>query len=155
MANVVRPGAIVALALVALVSLAAWSGSGGSDSVGGYEVGPTRCTGPSAPHADDCRRLLTFGHRLLEQAPHAHVSSVAVYEEPETGYHRMISGAGDFAIVAFTLADAAVRAFYVRCGAGFDETLCTDLRPLRPGFRPEDVGPDAPMASNANPVSIP
>jgi hypothetical protein len=123
--------------------------------VGGYHVGPLRCTDASAPHADDCRRLVAYGQRLLDQASHAPVASVAVYEEPPTGYLRMISGAGDFAIVAFILTDGTVPAFYIRCGAGFDETLCMDLRPLKPGFRPSDVGHDAPMPSNPNPVPVP
>lgn len=143
-----------ALSLAAALLLAGCSALDGNASVGGYDVGLPGCSDSSRLRADDCRRLTAYGQLLLDRAPHAPIASITVYEEPDK-IMRAVSGAGVWAIVAFTLTNGANQAFYIRCGAGFDETVCMDLRPLKPRFGPEDVGPDAPEPANPNPVRIP
>jgi hypothetical protein len=136
----------------AALLLAACSTSVGSVTVGAYDVGPPRCTDPGSVGTSDreeCRRLTTYAQHLLDQASHAPVDSVAIYAEPPNALVETFSGFHDFAIVAFKLADGAVQAFYIRCGVGTDETLCMDLRPLKPGFGLDE------HASNPNPVSVP
>jgi hypothetical protein len=99
--------------------------------------------------SDECRRLTTFAQQLLDQSAHAPIDSVAVYREPETRVLKTYSGYHDFAIVAFRLTDGAEKAFYIRCGAGIDASICFDLRPLKPGFGMDE------RASDGRAVDVP
>lgn len=140
--------------LVAAAVLLAACSTKSPPSVGGIPVGPQRCTASGEAMYNDpvrCRRLTTFARQLLDESAHAPIDSVAVYREPEMDPNvlKTYSGYHDFAIVAFRLTVGAETAFYVRCGVGISETLCFDLRPLKPGFGMDE------RASNGNPVAVP
>jgi hypothetical protein len=124
-------------------------------SVAGLKVGPQRCSGDilglESGKAEECRRLATFAQELLDQASHAPVASVSVYNPPPTDPNILntYGGYADFAIVSFKLSNDTEQAFYVRCGVGIAKNLCFDLRPLLPGETADQE------ASHPNPVVVP
>lgn len=141
---------VVAIATVIVAGIVLGQIGAPKTVAGAMKVGPQRCTDSDPSEKEECARLTTFARQLLDQAPHAPVASVEVYEEPPSNVLHTVSGYADFAIVSFKLSDEPNQAFYVRCGVGIAKNLCFDLRPLKPGEWTVD---DA--MTNPNPVVVP